>query len=147
MLQFNKSQTTNTNAVYLDSIPSGSILELIIEASQSYNRNGYDFEASVVSAPTQYNHWLLFQNSGSVVPSASGQYDIKLWSGFIDPDLTWGEFAQLWKDANILWSAGAIITKEELLYEDRAFISGSDSETITQYVSPNENGTYITYNG
>jgi hypothetical protein len=36
---------------------------------------------------------------------------------------------------------------DELIYSDRAFISGSNEDSITQYVSPNENGTYTTYNG
>jgi hypothetical protein len=34
-----------------------------------------------------------------------------------------------------------------LLYSDRAYISGSNESNIKQYVSPDENGTYITYNG
>ena len=35
----------------------------------------------------------------------------------------------------------------DLLYSDRAYVSGSNEVSITQYLSPNENGTYTTYNG
>ena len=147
MLQFNKSQDTNTNAGYVDALPSGSYTEVVIEVTQSYDQSVSRFDAEVLSAPTQYNNWILFRNSGSSVPSPSGQYDVHVWTGLLDTDLTWKEASFSWKEANITWISGEIVKKDELLFSDRAYISGSNESDITQYISADENGTYTTYNG
>jgi len=147
MLQFDKSQTTNTNAAYIETLPSGAYTELVIEVTQSYDMSTSTFEGQIVSKPTQYNNWILFTNSGSDVPSPSGQYDVNIFTGVVDSDLTWEEAAFLWSEANFLWSDSSVVVKNEFIYSDRAYISGSNESNITQYVSANENGTYTTYNG
>ena len=147
MLQFNKSQQYSTNAGYVDSVPTGSYTEIVIDFTQSMDNSVSTYDAEVLSKPDQYNKWLLFRSSGSQVPSPTGQYDVNVWAGLKDGDLTWAEFSTLWTNANITWDSGEIIRREEFLFSDRAFVSGSNNEAITQYVSSNENGTYITYNG
>ena len=147
MLQFDKSQTTNTNAAYIEALPSGSYTELVIEVTQSYDRSTSAFEGQILSKPTQYNNWILFANSGSDVPAPSGQYDVNIFTGIIDNDLQWDEAAFLWNQANFKWSDSQAVFKSEFLYSDRAYISGSNESNITQYVSADENGTYTTYNG
>lgn len=147
MLQFNKSQQYSKNAGYVDSVPSGSYSELIIDFTQSMDNSVSTYEAEVLSKPNQYNKWVLFQSSGSQVPAPTGQYEVNVYTGIIGNDLTWAEFSVLWANANITWTSGEIIRREEFLFSDRAFVSGSNNEAITQYVSSDEDGTYTTYNG
>lgn len=155
MLQFNKSEATNKNAVYLDTVNTGSGYydTLRIQYSQSYDNSNGVFEVTATSTPTQYRNWLVLENTGSVVPTPSGQYDVAVYKANVAPDLEaiWGEWTKTWTATSQTWgaitgSAGAV-TLGDLLYSDRAYISGSNETSITQYLSPNENGTYTTYNG
>ena len=150
MLQFNKSEATNTNAVWIDTVSTASdaYSNIGIVYSQSYDRNSGDFDATVVSAPTQYRNWLVFTNSGSAVPSASGQYDIEIYLKTGVTDARWGFTNAVWGTTDYKWeTAGEGNIVGDPIYQDRAYISGSNESSITQYVSPDENGTYTTYNG
>jgi len=153
MLQFNKSQATNTNAAYLEIVntSSGYYDSLLAVYSQSYDNSNGTFAITASSTPTQYTNWLLFTNTGSVVPSPSGQYDIEIYTstGSIAA-ATWGAFPLTWTATAQTWGAitsSGVVTLVDLLYSDRAYISGSNESSITQYVSSDENGTYTTYNG
>jgi len=148
MLQFNKSLATNTNAVYLNTVNTGSGYydSLVIAYSQSYDQSNGTFVVTTTSTPTQYNNWLVFQNTGSLVPSPSGQYDISVYTN-INIAAIWNQVAQPWNAYNEIWDEAGEEQPVDLLYSDRAFISGSNDSSITQYISSNENGTYITYNG
>jgi hypothetical protein len=151
MLQFNKSLATNTNAMYLDTVNTGSGYydSLAFVYSQSYDNSSGIFNVSVTSTPNQYNHWIVVQNTGSLVPSYTGQYDFQLWTILGATPAVWNQVAVAWNSYDEIWqdassAAGGLGDK---LYEDRAWVSGSNDSSITQYVSPDENGTYITYNG
>jgi len=148
MLQFNKSLATNTNAVYLDTVNTGSgyYNDLVVAYSQSYDQSNGTFEVSLYSSPTQYNNWLVFQNSGSLIPVPTGQYNIQLFTGLFT-DAIWNQVATAWDSYDEVWDTAGYLSPDTLLYSDRAWVSGSNNSSITQYVSPNENGTYITYNG
>lgn len=149
MLQFNKSEATNTNAVWLDTVntSSGYYDNLILVYSQSYdNSNGTISGVTIVSAPNQYRNWLLFSITGSDVPSPSGQYDFSLWTEDFFPAV-WNQVNTAWASFNEKWEDAGDNAPDEFVYSDRAYVSGSNEQEITQYVSSNENGTYITYNG
>jgi len=148
MLQFNKSLATNTNAVYLDTVNTGSgyYNDLVVAYSQSYDQSNGTFEVSLYSSPTQYNNWLVFQNSGSLTPIPTGQYDVQLFTGLFT-EAIWNQVATAWDSYDEVWDTAGYLVPDTLLYSDRAWVSGSNNSSITQYVSPNENGTYITYNG
>ena len=148
MLQFDKSLATNTNAVYLDTVNTGSgyYNDLVVAYSQSYDQSNGTFEVSLYSSPTQYNNWLVFQNSGSLIPVPTGQYDIQLFTGLFT-EAIWNQVATAWDSYDEVWDTAGYLVPDTLLYSDRAWVSGSNNSSITQYVSPNENGTYITYNG
>lgn len=153
MLQFNKSEATNKNAVYLDTVNTGSGYydNLRVQYSQSFDNSSGTFVITATSIPNQYRNWLVLENSGSDVPTPSGQYDIALYTatGSI-LEIVWGQYSPTWTAASSTWSAltGSDTTVlVDLLYSDRAYISGSNESSITQYLSPNENGTYVTYNG
>ena len=155
MLQFNKSDATNKNAVYLDTVNTGSGYydSIRVVYSQSYDLSSGSFEVSASSVPNAYRNWLVIENTGSVVPSPSGQYDVKLYTytGSVAQQAIWGQWSDTWTATAQLWGnisgSSEGITLLDLLYEDRAFISGSNEVSITQYVSPDELGQYVTYNG
>ena len=152
MLQFNKSEATNKNAVYLDTVNTGSgYYDLLrVQYSQSYDNSNGVFEVTASSLPTAYRNWLVLENTGSVVPTPSGQYDVAIYTATeVTEQATWIEATKTWTLETDEWnSVGAeIIILLDLLYSDRAYISGSNESSITQYISSNENGTYTTYNG
>ena len=148
MLQFNKSLATNTNAAYIDTVntASGYYDELLIIYSQSYDNSNGTFRLTTTSSPTQYNNWLIFQNSGSLVPSYTGQYDVDIYTN-VEIPAVWNQVATAWNSYNEIWEDAGEEGPVDLIYSDRAWISGSNNVDITTYVSPNENGTYTTYNG
>ena len=148
MLQFDKSKSVNTNAIYLDSVntSSGYYDNLVIEYSQSYDLSNGLIELTTTSTPTAYTNWLVFQVSGSFVPDYSGQYDMGVYTGFF-VDAIWNQINIAFNSYNETWDNAGYFTPDTLLYSDRAFVSGSNESDITQYVSPDENGTYTTYNG
>ena len=150
MLQFNKSETTNTNAVWIQTPNTSSdyydTLQLVY--SQSYDRSNGKFDLVTYSAPNQYRNWLVITNSGSLVPIPSGQYNIEIFTSALSPIATWGGTDQVWATTDQVWETfNGELVLGDLIYSDRAFISGSNEVSITQYVSPDENGTYTTYNG
>ena len=152
MLQFNKSEATNKNAVYLETVNTGSgyydLLKVVY--SQSYDLSSGSFDVTATSVPNAYRHWLVISNSGSVVPTPSGQYDVKIYTYETGSgEAIWGTFSSTWTSVTETWSAvgSAEDILLDLLYSDRVFVSGSNETSITQYVSSNENGTYVTYNG
>jgi len=148
MLQFNKSLPTNTNAIYLDTVNTGSGYydSLVAVFSQSYDESNGTFVVTATSTPTPYNSWLVFQNTGSLVPSPSGQYNVDIYTNEEIPAV-WQEVAVAWNAYNEIWDEAGEEQPITQLYSDRAFVSGSNEVSITQYLSPNENGTYTTYNG
>lgn len=85
--------------------------------------------------------------SGSGMPSYDGQYTAKLellqptvrpkWG---DAHYLFGSYHRQWGDSGTLEGTGTILA------EDRAYVHGTNLQTITTYISPNENGTYTTYN-
>ena len=148
MLQFDKSKITNSNAAYIDTVNTSSSYydSLVVVYSQSLDNSNGTIEVTTVSSPTQYTHWLIFQNSGSQVPSPSGQYNIDVFTGtFVDA--IWNQVNVAWDSYDEIWDTAGYLEPNVLLYSDRAYISGSNESNIKQYVSPDENGTYITYNG
>lgn len=149
MLQFNKSQATNTNAVWPDvEITSSVGSQIVLELTQSYDNSVSTIEADIINSPgVEGQQYLVFQISGSQVPSPSGQYTVNLYEGDLVP-ATWGETAQLWSVITNKWSDDTpVVVKTKLLSTERAYVSGSNEQNITQYVSSNEDGTYTTYNG
>ena len=91
---------------------------------------------------------MLLQNQGTSVPTPSGQYDVEICTFLTGAAAIWNQVATAWNAYDQTWEAASTdITYGELLYSDRAFVSGSNESSITNYVSDNENGTYITYNG
>lgn len=148
MLQFNKSEATNKNAIYLESVNTGSGYydDLVAIFSQSYDESNGTFTVTATSVPNQYRSWLVIENDGALVPSPSGQYEVEIYTNdFVAA--VWNQVATPWNSFNEIWDTAGDEQPVDLIYKDRAYISGSNEVSITQYLSPNENGTYTTYNG
>ena len=106
MLQFKKSLATNTNALYLDTVNTGSGYydTLKVAYSQSYDQSNGVFDVTATSLPNAYKNWLIIQNDGSDVPSPSGQYDIDVYTATdsIIPAI-WGQLSSTWTAEADTW--------------------------------------------
>jgi len=149
MLQFDKSLTTNTNAVWIETAntSSGYYNDLAIAYSQSYDLSSGTFDLTTVSSPNMFRNWLIISNSGSDVPVASGQYDIEIYTKAEAVEGRWAFTTDVWSTTEQKWATFGDAGLDTLIYSDRAWISGSNEQEITQYVSSNEYGKYTTYNG
>jgi len=146
MFQLNKSQTINTIAFYPNEVlPSGS--EILLEFTQSYSKTVTgSIQADVISNPAT-TPWVVAQFSGSLLPSASGQYDFDVFELTVAGALVWNLTNTNWEDELTVWNDASSITKGDLISQERAFISGSDVTPITEYVSPNDDARYKVYLG
>jgi len=146
MLQLNKSQAVNTIAIYPNEVvTSGS--ELLMVYTQSYsNTVTGSIQAFVISNPANTS-WIIAQFSGSLLPSASGQYTFDSYELIPSGSSIWNLDIEQWQAANTNWESASGATLGDLISTDRAIISGSDVTPITEYVSPNENARYIVYLG
>ena len=148
MLQLNVSSTTNSSAVYPDVTASAGITQVLLEFTQSYDysKKG-NIVANLINTPSATNPWLVFQVSGSVLPTASGQYDVNIWQFNPSSSLgVWGAQNTLWNSTFNTWGNTEAYIKTRLLSTDRAFISGSNGVSTTTYLLPANGGTYTTYN-
>lgn len=153
MFRFSKNQATNTNAVYLDTVNTGSDYydNLTMVFSQSYDESNGTIQVFPQSTPNQYNSWLTFTLPGvSLVAEKipTGQYNVEIWTAAEAQEGRWAFIDIPWQNYDQIWeTAGEPGRPETFLTSDRAFIEGYNQTVIDQYVSSNENGTYTTYNG
>lgn len=148
MLQLNVSSATNSSAVYPDVTASAGTTQVLLDFTQSYDYSTKgDVIATLINTPSPTNPWLVFQVTGSTLPTASGQYNVQIWEFNPASTLgTWGTQATLWVNTSNLWFGGGAYVKTRLLSTDRAFISGSNGVDTTTYLLPSNGGTYHTYN-
>ena len=148
MLQLNVSSTTNSSAVYPDVTASLGTTQVLLEFTQSYDFSTKgNVIANLINAPSATNPWLVFQVSGSTLPTASGQYNVNIWQ-FTQAAtlLTWATQNTLWNATSNTWDGSGAFVKTQLLSTDRAFISGSNQVSTTTYLLPANGGKYTTYN-
>lgn len=142
MLKLNKSNPTQTLAIHLNT--TASIDALVLSYSQSYDLSNGNIEYFVDNIKGQYYIGTI---SGSQIPANSGQYDISVYSGSFE-DAVWSEVAIAFGAYEEKWSSAGIFNPAgDVLRTMRAWVSGSNDSSFTDYVSPNELGTYTTYNG
>ncbi len=148
MLQLNVSSTTNSSAVYPDVTASLGTTQVLLEFTQSYDysKKG-NIVANLINTVSLTNPWLVFQVSGSTLPTASGQYNVNIWQFTPSSSLgTWGTQNTLFSSTFNTWGNTEAYIKTRLLSTDRAFISGSNQVSTTTYLLPANGGTYTTYN-
>ena len=84
--------------------------------------------------------------SGSEMPSADGQYTASLYLGKATSK-RWGEVHELWSDYHIRFSETDPDTYSgSIVASDRAYVHGTNLQTITTYTGTDQTGTYTTYN-
>lgn len=148
MLQLNVASPTNSNAIYPDVSASAGITQVAMDFTQSYDfSTKSNVIANLLNVPSATNPWLVFQVSGSTLPTASGQYNVEIFEFVPSAVLgTWSTQATTYDDTNVQWNGASSIIKTQLLSTERAFISGSNGITTTTYLLPTNGGTYTTYN-
>ena len=169
MLNFRKTGATNTVSIYPESSsiyfndPSGTFQ---IQLTQDYDQSVSTLNATLLNTPTQFSPRLTLQVNTVEVPSYTGLYSVEVVES-IATRARWGETNVIWSQANWQWSSPTARYNERVIDIDRAFVSGSDVPVFiqyttssveyiyesgsvfpgpTQYVSPDENGAYYTYN-
>ena len=149
MLQFNHSAPVNSNAVYPNVTASAGTTTLLLDFTQSYDLSTKgNVVATMINTTGPLNPWLVFQITGSSAPTASGQYNVDIYSatGTSGSLLTWGTQNTIWVNTALPWNGGSGYVKGTLLSTERAFVSGSNGYDITQYLLPVDGGKYTTYN-
>ena len=148
MLQLYVSSSTNSSAVYPDITASAGTTQVAMDFTQSYDfSTKANVIATLINTPSAINPWLVFQVSGSTLPTASGQYNVDIYQFTQATSLgTWQAQATLWNATSNTWAGGGAIVKTTKLSTERAFISGSNGVSTTTYLLPTNGGTYTTYN-
>ena len=148
MLQLNVSSATNSSAVYPDVAATPGITQVLLEFTQSYDYSTKDnVIATLINSPGPTNPWLVFQVTGSTLPTASGQYNVNIWEFTSAPGVgIWGQITSSFTNTPGVWGGTGTYIKSRLLSTDRAFVSGSNGVDITTYLLPTNGGTYTTYN-
>lgn len=149
MLQLNVASSTNSSAIYPDITASAGTTQIALDFTQSYDfSTKANVIASLINTPSATNPWLVFQVSGSTLPTASGQYNVDIYQFTQGTTLgTWQAQATTYITTANTWNgAGGGIIKTTLLSTERALISGSNGVSTTTYLLPANGGTYTTYN-
>lgn len=142
MLRLNKSNTAQDVAIYLDT--TSSIDSLILDYQQDYDLSSGSIDLDVASTKGKYRIGII---SGSEMPANSGQYTIDIFSGSFEPAI-WSTTPNTYASVDSVWSNfGTFQRSSDLLRTIRAYVSGSNDVVFNNYVSPNESGSYTTYNG
>lgn len=123
--------------------PSGSF-EMILtnDLSQKDTR----VELSLQNIPTSITPRLVFSLNKAQLPSYTGNYTITIREREGQAAI-WGQIATKWVDYDATWSSRNVGGAPTNLDEDRAWVSGSDVPSFTQYTSPDESGAYNIYHG
>ena len=146
MLQLSKGLATNIVAFYPDIPISSSATQIRFSGSQDYDRSSSVFDA-VVTSNVDETPYIIAEFSGSLLPSASGLFSYDVFELEVGAPLIWNLTNTQWQLTTAVWNTATGIVVGDKLVSLRAFNSGSDVPVFTQYESPNENGTYITYLG
>lgn len=142
MIQLKKSTTLNSVAFYPDVEVSSSISSIRFNYLQDLDKSSGSFDGSITSKL----NWIVGQVSGSDLPTPSGQYTLTIKELIPGAPLVWGTTDLRWDAADTRWDeANTAITAQTLAIE-RAYIEGGNEVSFTTYNSPNESGTYTTYN-
>ena len=145
MIQLSQAKAVNTVAFYPNVLPSSGS-NLYVEYTQSFDKSNGVFQGAIISNP-QNTPYVIAEIAGAALPDATGQYVLISRELIPAGTAVWNTDFDQWELAATTWDDARGTTISDIISEDRAWISGSDVVPITQYVSPNENATYITYLG
>lgn len=96
---------------------------------------------------TEDNGWILFDISGSDVPSNSGHYEANIYNRITGSAITWETATDIWNTIQQQWDEySAAEAAGELLATERVFVTGSDYDEQYKYEN-NELAFFNVYNG
>ena len=143
------STGTQTIAVWPDvtsSLASNPSASFDMVLSNDYSKAQTTVELDLLNTPTSVLPRLVFSLNRSQLLSYTGNYTITIREREGIPAI-WGQINAAWTDYDALWSSPTLAGAATELDIDRAWVSGSDVPTFTQYSSPDETGAYYIYNG
>lgn len=127
---------------YFDN-PSGSFT---LDYVQDYDQSSGSLTLTLQNTPNRVDPRLQFRLDRSTLPTYTGNYTITVREALVDRR-KWGTTNVKFGEASWTWSDVSASADFRTLDTDRAWISGSDVPSFTQYTSSYENGQYITYHG
>ena len=142
MIQLKKSTTLNSFAFYPDVTISGSIDYIRAEYVQDLDKSSGSFDGSITSK----KNWIVGQVSGSLLPTPSGQYTLTIKELLQGVAIRWDAADLRWDAVDQRWDNVTETVAGRTLATERAYIEGGNEVSFTTYNSPNESGTYKTYN-
>jgi hypothetical protein len=151
MLNLTTNQATGSVWIYPDSASiyfNDPNVVYTGTAVQDLDLSSGSFEMQLINTPSSLNPGLVLQvYSGSGVPENTGQYTFTLAEAAIGEHFKWGTTHITWSDFHYLWSNAKAESPQRVLATDRLYINGTNTPQFTDYISPNENGAFTTYNG
>ena len=140
---------SQTIAVWPDVDPSFSSLAFTTYDMILVNDLGQQsttVDLTLQNTPTSVTPRLVFSLNKAQLPSYTGNYTVTVRET-VGGALIWGTTNQTWSEIQAKWSDSAYGGVPQPIDTDRAWVSGSDVPTFTQYTSPDENGAYNIYHG
>ena len=146
-LQYDTGSIEN-KAFWANQYYTGSELMFTLTSSfaGNYSKTNVYVNQNNTSA-TEQNGWIIFNISGSNVPTQSGHYEANIYDRISGSIITWATADDIWNTISQVWceyssdeSAG------ELLATEKVFVTGSDYDQQYKYEN-NELAYYSVYNG
>lgn len=147
MVNFYNYIPTGSYTIYPDQTPErlgqqDSILKIVLV--QDLDQSETEFYGTLINSPTEFSPRIIFKALQSQLPEFRGLYTMYTYEGIRTSDV-WNLAAAKWEDCLNDWDQ-SIELDLTLLSTDRAYVSGENTPTITQYTGTNQTGAYITYN-
>lgn len=124
--------------------------EIYLALTSSFVGNYSRASATVVQNNTvedENNGWVVFNISGSQIPTQSGHYTANIYDKITGSVLTWATAPDIWNTISQTWlEYSSDDTSGDLLAEERVFVTGSDYNEQYKYEN-NELAYYTVYNG
>lgn len=145
MINFYPSNASTTFTVYPETASlsyTGSTYSVTL--THDFDNTSGSFDVTKINTPNPLSSRLILQyNSGSGIPSASGQYTFQLYEPGISINPIWGTFNVKFGEANNKWNS-SYTSGSTLIDTDRAYVFGTDEPVFTNYNggSPNRQTTY-----
>lgn len=145
------STGTQTIAVWPDttsSLSSNPSASFDMVLSSDYSKAETTVNLTLINTPTSVTPRLVFSLNKAQLPAYTGNYTITIREQ-LDIPAIWNQISTAWTNYDNLWSSAVAPgqTGATTLDTDRAWVSGSDVPTFSQYTSPDETGAYSIYNG
>lgn len=127
----------------LASNPSASFEMVLVN---DYGQQSTTVDLTLQNTPTRVTPRLVFSLNKAELPSYTGNYTISIRERE-QSSLIWGQASITWSEIQAKWSDSGFGGTPVTLDTDRAWVSGSDVPSFTQYTSPDETGAYNIYHG